>query len=289
MSKNVLICGATGLLGNPLRARFEGAGFRVVGAGFTKGAELMGDLRDPELASRLLDEASPDYVVNLVAATNVDQCERDPHAAYLANAKVVENIAEWVRGHGQAHLVQISTDQVYNGHDRQLNREHQVFLGNYYAYSKYLGERAALAAGATVLRTNFFGKSEVSGRVSFTDWLSQALRKGEGITLITDVFFSPLTINTVCDLIVRIAPQRRPGVFNMGSHGGMSKAEFGLAFAELLGLNADKISLSTSENFFQAYRPKNMLMDSGLFMESFGLSLPGLADELRSIKEEYAC
>src|SRR5256885_13003403 len=82
------------------------------------------------------NDLAPDVVVNLAGLTDVDECERKPQLAYLTNVRIVENLGQWIRdGGNKSYLVQVSTDQVYDGPGP--HKEHDVTLGNYYGFSKY--------------------------------------------------------------------------------------------------------------------------------------------------------
>jgi len=149
---------------------------------------------------------------------------------------------------------------------------------------------AEIAAGAvpsTVLRTNFFGRSRCAGRASFSDWLAGALRAHSPITVFDDVLFSPLSINTLCDMIARVLERRPQGVFNLGSRAGMSKADFAFALAQALQLPAGAMARGQSGASLRAYRPKDMRMDSSLFEQTMGLQLPALIDEIQSLRSDY--
>jgi len=281
----VLITGAHGLLGSTLAPHVASKGHTVATCSRTQG-DVRADLAVRAEVDAALDVAKPDVLINLVAHTNVDDCERDPQLAYRANVRVVENLANWVgRQHGAAHLIQISTDQLYDGPGP--HQEDEITLRNYYGFSKYAGELAA--AGGTVLRTNFFGRSERAGRTSLSDWVVGALRRGEAITVFDDVYFSPLGIRRLVDVLAMLVDDRRAGVFNLGSRDGMSKADFAFALADDLGLSTSAVRRGKSTDVsFAARRPGDMRMDSTRFEQTFGITLPTLREEISSLATEYA-
>ena len=157
MAIRVLLTGASGLLGSRLYPYLKECGFDIVGHGYTADSDVRCDLRCRESTNKMLDNVRPEVIVNLVALTNVDECEQDPQNAYLLNVRVVENIVEWIRSHSVVRLVQVSTDQVYGGKGPHF--EDDIALLNTYAFSKYCGELAARQVDGAVLRTNFFGDS----------------------------------------------------------------------------------------------------------------------------------
>lgn len=286
-ANRVLVLGAGGLLGADLVPILKASGFEVLTHGRSSG-DYQFDLDSCSLVNEMLKKINPDVIVNLVALTDVDRCEKEPNQAYIGNVRSIVNVADWVkRRNEQCQLIHISTDQVYDG--MGLHTEENVTLTNYYAFSKYAGELAALNVGATVLRTNFFGRSHCDKRSSFTDWLFGALLRKENIQVFDDVQFSPLSMNTLSKMIASVIRKKVSGVFNLGSHNGLSKADFAFAFADELSLPSAAMNRTTTEKvtFLKTYRPKDMRMDCALFERVMGVKLPDLKDEIKKVAMGY--
>lgn len=199
-TEKILLLGATGLLGSSLRSVLAEQGHLVFTHGRSEGADYLADISNQAATFQLLDEISPDVIVNLVGLTNVDRCEAEPAEAYLVNVKPVENICDWINQRSaNCHLVQISTDQLYDGNG--CNDEQDVKLTNTYASTKYQAELAASSVSSTILRTNFFGLSHCSKRTSLTDWLFESLSNGKknsglrGRVLQSPIDADPIKIN----------------------------------------------------------------------------------------------
>lgn len=288
MRMTILLLGSTGLLGSTLSPFLSSRGYEVKTHSRSEGAQYQADLNDPEEANKLLGKIQPDVIINLVGLTDVDLCETQPNQAYLVNVRTVENIANWIKQEKTScHLVHISTDQVYDG--ANLHTEEMVTLTNYYAFSKYAGELAAASVPSTILRTNFFGRSHCAKRVSLTDWLFRALSNSDPIQVFDDVLFSPLAMSTLSEMI-ELSVQKKPlGVFNLGSHEGMSKADFAFAFADELGLSTRAMKRTTTDQvtFLKTYRPKDMRMDCSNFENTLGAKLPLLRNEIKRVAKEY--
>jgi len=285
---NVLVTGATGLLGGELVPLLKRCGHNVTRLGRTLAADFNPDLSNYEETARALDQARPEVIINLMALTNVDRCETHPHEAYLQNVKPVENLRAWMLAADQpCHLIQISSDQVYDG--MGPHSEVELTIRNQYAMSKLAAELAAEAVPSTALRTNFVGRSLREGRKSFTDWLYGALRGGEAINVFDDVMFSPLRSHTLCSCIERVISDQPLGVFNLGSHDGMSKADFAFAFAAAIGApttNLVRNNVSTAPNLV-ARRPNDMRMQCEKFETRMSLKLPRLIDEIHLLAHDY--
>lgn len=287
-ARAVLIAGATGLLGSTLVPVLQGAGYHVVTQARSSHADYSADLSSKKEAFAMLNVVRPNTIINLVGLTSVENCEASPNEAYLANTKVVENIAAWIKDTNvNSHLIQISTDHVYNG--TRLNTEDKVVLTNLYAFSKYAGELAAAQVSSTILRTNFIGRSKTANRDGLTDWVYKSLTSGIDIQVLSDVFFSPLSMTTLAEMIQIVIERKVAGVFNLGSHEGMSKANLSFAFAKCLGLPTNHMSLieASQAKFLKAYRPKNMRMDCSKFENAFDVRLPNLSDEIERVAKDY--
>ena len=84
--------------------------------------------------------------------------------------------------------------------------------------------------------------------------------------------------------------KRKPnGVFNLGSHSGMSKADFAFAFAEELDITSRSMTRTTTDQvtFLKTYRPKDMRMDCSKFENTLDVKLPFLLDEIKRAAKEY--
>jgi dTDP-4-dehydrorhamnose reductase len=284
--QRVLITGATGLLGCTLAATLASRGWHVVRHG-RRGGDLSGDLTDARDAKQTIEQAGAECIVNLAALTDVDRCEAHPREAYLQNTRIVENLVAAIRRTQRTpYLVQISTDQVYDGPGP--HREEDVMLTNYYSFSKYAGEMAATGTPSTILRTNFFGASRVAGRASFSDWIVTALERGDAVRVFTDVWFNPLSIERLAAMIALVLERRVGGVFNLGSREGMTKADFCYVLAQTLGLATATMTRSESgAAALRAYRPKDMRMACDRFEAAFAVKLPTLRQEIESMRDCY--
>jgi dTDP-4-dehydrorhamnose reductase len=286
MSK-ILVTGSTGLLGGTLISVLESTDNTVITHAKNSDAETQADISDIKQTFELLDKIKPDIIINLVGQISVELCQENPNIAYLANTKTVENLVNWIESNKNCHLIQISTDHIYDG--KGPHSENIVTLTNNYAFSKYAGELAARRVQSTILRTNFIGRSKVAWRESLTDWVYRSLTNNKQVQVLDDVFFSPLSMLTLSNLIYLVVTEKPIGIFNLGSRKSMSKAKFDFEFAMHLGLNTKLMTCISSENasFLKAYRPRDMSMDCSKFEEKFCLKLPDLIDEMKIAAEDY--
>ena len=287
----VILLGAKGMLGSSLAPALRAIGHKVITQSRTDGADLCLDPFDKKALTDALIQYCPTAVVNLIAATNVDQCEIQPQIAWRANAGVVATLTDSIASvykqtKAKPHLVHISTDQVYDG--LGPHSEDEVNLINVYGLSKYTGELLASRVGATVLRTNFFGLSRCKGRLSFSDWLVLSFRERTPITVFDDIKFSALHIDTLCSIISHSIERRPAGIFNAGCRDSMSKAEFAFCIAKSLNLPTNQVTVGTSKDLaLKARRPLDMSLQVSLLENSLAMRLPSMQDEIEHTVKEY--
>jgi dTDP-4-dehydrorhamnose reductase len=286
--KKILVTGSTGLLGTALVLFLKKSGYKIVTNARAGGADFLVDLADNEKSYEMLSKIKPDLIINLASFTNVELCQEMCNIAYLANSRVVENLTDWIiKTSADCHLIQVSTDHVYDS--PELHIEGKVNLTNTYAFSKYAGELVASRVPTTILRTNFIGRSKVTHRESFSDWVYTSLTNGKEIQVLDDVYFSPLSINTLVEMIQLVIERKPVGIFNLGSHNGMSKADFSFFFAECLDLPTHTMSRieALQATFIKTYRPKDMRMNCSKFENTIGVKLPQLHDEIIRVAKDY--
>ena len=110
------------------------------------------------------------------------------------------------------------------------------------------------------------------------------MKSGMPITGLSDVIVSPLSMDTLSQLISLVLERRVVGVFNLGSRGAMSKADIIMDVARAYGAPVDTIKRGLSGGAgLGAYRPKDMSMDCRRFEAAFSVTLPWLKDEIANL------
>jgi len=283
----ILLLGASGMLGSSLGPFLQSAGHIVFRQSRSDGYDIKLDLLNDQDWINSLNQLQPDTVINLVAATNVDQCEQNPQWAFDANVGpllALKRASSFINR--CPHIVQISTDQLYDG--TGLHSESNVHPCNVYALSKFAAELAIAGYPATILRTNFFGLSRAEKRKSFSDWIIERMKAKKQITLFEDVFFSAIHLNTLCEYINIILARKTQGTFNVGSSDGISKAAFALELAGQLDLDTSSITIGSVKDLaLQACRPLDMRMNTTFFQETFAVSTPSITTEITKAADEY--
>jgi dTDP-4-dehydrorhamnose reductase len=285
----VLILGASGLLGRYVHAELSAAGLPASAQSRSPqhGIDHVFDPTVPAVLCQRLTEIRPDVIVNLTALTDVDSCNENLDEAYRVNTRIPETLAAWVTEcHRECRIIQISTDQLYFRAGYQ--DETDIDLVNAYALTKYAGEIALRGVPKhTVMRTNFFGRSLTPGRTSFSDWIHESLILSRPIRLAVDIEFNPLSLPTLAHYIAAVIARPVRGVFNVGSRGALSKHAFGVRFAHALALPPGCIAACNAEELnFRVRRPLDMRMDVRRFEACEG-PMPTFENEISRAARAY--
>lgn len=281
----LLLTGASGFLGSVLLDSLAGK-YEVVGCAHSQGGAQfhLCDLTDATAVKSLMREVQPDVVVHTAALTNVDVCEKEANQAFRLNVEATRYLSSFAMElAAPAKFVYISTDQVYDGQGPHV--ESDIAPNNVYALTKLWGEECVRQIpNSVVLRTNFFGFSS-RGPAGLIKAVIDAAHSSRGMTLFTDVLFSPLFIGHLSNIIVDVLDQDIEGVYNAGaSGGGVTKAGFVRSVIRRLNLSEANFKdgvLDDVELF--ARRPRDMRMDSKKLSSALGCQFPSIEDGLQCL------
>jgi len=291
----ILLTGASGLLGLNLGLHFAGR-HTIIGLVNEHGLPdvpfqwMKVDLGQPGAAVEAVRTAKPDAILHCAALANVDGCERMPELAQRLNAGVPGELAAEARRLG-IKLVHISTDAVFDGQlEGAYSETSPANPINVYARSKLEGEAAVLAAdpGAIVARVNFYGWS-LSGKRSLGELFFNQLYSGRRMNGFTDVWFCPLQVNVLAEILLQMVDKNLSGLYHTVSSECLSKYDFGCRIARQFGLDENLIDpVSWLDARLIAPRSPNLRLDTTRLEKALGAPLPGQAAGLQRFFDEYS-
>jgi len=284
----VLITGASGLLGANLTLEASNAGWGVVAICHQHPIQLddvvvyCRDLAASDVPQALFRETRPDVVIHCAAATNVDACERDPELAYKLNRDMARAVAKAAKSVG-AYLVHISTDAVFDGVKGNYSEEDQPRPINVYAESKLAGEQAVAKVhdGAAIVRTNLFGWN-AQDKASLAEWFLHNFRRGKPFNGFVDVWFSPILVNQLARVLLRMSERRLAGVFHVAGHDCMTKYDFGCALGDAFELDTGLLQpVSVDDVNLSARRSKCLCLKVDKIEVELGEVMPCIKDGIQ--------
>jgi dTDP-4-dehydrorhamnose reductase len=261
----VLITGGAGQVGTELHQVCESAGDDVTACSH---AQLDITSRDAVLGA--ITSLRPDAVVNCAAWTAVDACESEPERAFQQNALAVRWLREACTRAG-AHLVQLSTDYVFDGTlDRPYREWDAVGPRSVYGTSKLGGEREA-GADATVVRTSWVCGFQ-GGNMAKTVLRLAAERPT--LQFVNDQIGHPTFAADLAIMLRRLAVDRRAGVHHVTNGGAVSWFEFAQEVLRAAGDDPSRVEPVATADLQPprpAPRPANSVLDNAV------LRLAGIA------------
>lgn len=288
-----LVTGASGLLGLNfcLQTAGEHTVFGVVHQHALKGVPftvLSADLSQPGEVERIVEQAQPEVILHCAALANLDACEANPELAEHLNARVPGELAQAAKRLG-ARLVHISTDAVFDGQSGNYCETDLPHPINTYARTKLAGEHKVADSDpqALIARVNFYGWS-LKGVRSLGEWFVNNLSAGRYIYGFTDVFFCPLLVQQLSEILIKAVEKRLSGIYHVVSSESLSKDDFGRRLAHQFKLDETLITpVSWKVSGLQAVRSPDLTLNSTKLAEAFGETLPGQASGIQRFHELY--
>lgn len=287
----LFITGISGLLGQSA-ARLTNGRFEVSGC-YSKSSisinnvrALKLDITDMTSIEQALVDFKPDIILHTAAMTNVDECETNPTAANQTNVEATRNTASIAEKLG-AKLVHLSTDQLFDGTSAWMTEEDVPAPLNIYGNTKRLAEQVALEKCPTtlVVRTNFFGWG-MPPRTSFSDWIIQGLEQDQKLTMFSDVFYTPILMDHLVDVIIDLVDRGATGIFNVAGSERISKYGFALRTSDMFGYPSNNIQSASVDGFpFKAQRPKDMSLNTEKVSEFLKRPMPTVMEGLEALHE----
>jgi len=283
MSKRAVVFGSSGQLGVELVRELRSRGYTV--HGFERKAI---DITDRELVEKCLADLDPGVVFNAAAYNQVDVAEREPQAAYLANALGVRNLALACR-QVDSRFVHYSTDYVFDGTaGRPYLEDDPTHPLGAYAVSKLAGElyaQAYLDAPLIVRTSGVFGPGGLkTARGNFIELMLRlaAAPRQQPIRVVEDHVASPTYAPVLAARSLDLLERNCAGVFHVGGGTPISWFEYARLIFDSAGLHPQLQPTNEREYRTAARRPKYSAL-SNAKMESEGVeACPPLAEAVKS-------
>ena len=263
----ILITGSNGLLGQKLLHKLR-QDFSVELIAISKGENRVSikegytyfdlDITNNDAVAKFVSIEKPQVVINTAAMTNVDLCEDENKDCDALNVEAVRYLAD-ACVKVDAHLIQISTDFIFDGENGPYKEEDEPNPLSYYGLSKLKSEQVLQAHSVkwTILRTIIvFGVGENLSKGNIVLWAKGALEKGDPLNIIDDQFRAPTLAEDLADICILAAKKKALGIFNASGKDIMSIYEIVERIAKHYGNTTDNLNkISTATLNQTAGRP----------------------------------
>jgi len=272
----IFVTGANGQLGHELVRCVAAAGHTAIAS-----THESLDITNEQAVHAAIAEAQPNVVIHAAAWTAVDACESDRNKAMLVNGAATAFIANAAHAVG-AHVLYISTDYVFDGTKTSPYVEADIpNPTSVYGESKLAGERALSDTDAIVRIawvSGYHGANMVKTILR--------LRNEPQLRFVNDQIGNPTFADDAAAMIVRLAIEKRPGVWHITNQGIASWYDFAREVLLAAGQDANKVQpIATSE--LQpprpAQRPANSVLHNGALLAAGIQPLPDYRDALQRL------
>ena len=237
---------------------------------------------------KIIADFNPNLVINTIALTNIEFCERNPEYAHTINVLSAQNIATISHNIG-AKLVHISTDHIFNGSNSWNTEQTPASPVNVYADTKLSSETAVLksCSDALIVRTNFFGCG-TSVRESFSDWVINGLSSRTHMNMFNDVYFTPILVNDLIDIILNLVNINATGIYHIGGSDRISKYEFALMISDIFQCENAYIRSSSIDSMEHLVkRPKDMSLSCDKTQKALQIPMPRIRPSIVRLAEMH--
>ncbi len=251
----VLIVGASGFVGNALRAVY---GADAVGTYYSHPASGLRalDVRDPAAVRGLVDELHPEIILHPAAQPHVDWCEDHVQESFDVNVAGTRNVAQAARDAG-ARYVFFSSDYVFDGTAGPYREDAPTGPLNVYGRHKLEAERAiaAILPNHLIVRVCGVYGFEAQGKNFVMALLARAQRR-EPMNVPSDQWGTPTYADNLAAAVRELADSTPRGIYHLVGPTCLDRVSFARLACDVFGLDAGFLRPRTTAELGQrAPRP----------------------------------
>lgn len=271
------------------------------------------NILDKEVVFDAISSSTASLVLHMAAKTHVDGCEfdkkKDKEILALKSQKAREDVwkneqTAWaVNVFGTQNIVDacqktnkkiiyISTDFVFNGKKKFYTEEDKPDPLNWYAKTKYEGEKAVQESGVDyIIARSAYPYRAFFKRSDFVRGLIDKLQKNEKLNMVTDHIMVPTFIDDLVNALDVLIQRDEKGIFHIVGSQSITPFQATLKIAEVFDLDSSLVSKTTRREYFAGKAPRpfclNLKNDKigrlGIEMSSFDKGLRETKNQLGKI------
>lgn len=284
--------GSTGLLGHRTVDLALDSGHEVYSAyrteKYPKGNSVNLNLRNFKEIRKVIENIEPEAIINAAAFTDVDGCEKNPEKACEINSEAPKILAKVSDDIG-AHLIQVSTDYVFDGKKGNYIEDDPTNPRSVYGRSKLMGENNVKknCSRWTIARTSVLYGWEFKDKLNFATWLVKKLSEGNEIQIVDDQYNSPTLNTNLAEVLLEAAERSIEGLYHVACSSRVNRYEFSKKLAEAFNLDKSLINRTRMENMgWKAPRPKDSSLDVSKSQEIFDTKILNCENSLEKMWSE---
>lgn len=236
------------------------------------------NILDKDSVFKAISSSNASVVMHMAAKTNVDGCELDKkrdkeilgfnnvddrerawvkeQTAWAVNVFGTQNIVDACKKTSKK-IVYISTDFVFDGTKKSFSEESDPNPINWYAKTKYEGEKVVQQSGADFLIVRLaYPYRALFERNDFVRGIIARLQKGEGLSMITDHVMVPTFIDDLVNALDVLIRTEQKGIFHVVGSQKITPYDAAMGIASVFELDHSLISKTTRQEYFAGKAPR---------------------------------
>jgi dTDP-4-dehydrorhamnose reductase len=276
----ILVTGANGQLGwelGQLAANYPA--FKFV---FIDRSQL--DLSYPESFEKIIQNITPDCIINTAAYTAVDKSETEKEFAFTVNATAVQELAR-ISKELAIPFITYSTDYVFDGEATQpYPISTKVDPINYYGSTKAAGEKMAMEVNENtiIIRTSWVFSSHGN---NFVKTMMRLMKERPNLNIVADqkgrpTYAKDLAITTMKMIEAINAGKTIKGVYHFANMGETTWYDFADKIKAIAGLDCVLNPVETKDFPTPAKRPSYSVLDTSKIEQDLAIDIRHWEDAL---------
>lgn len=308
MKTKILATGLTGLVGSRFTELFSDV-YDFEHLSLTHGIDIL----DKEMLLERIISSPANTVIHMAAKATVDGCEADKEkdkqilefknteekekawrkekTAWAVNVFGTQNVVEACQK-ANKKIIYISTDFVFDGTKRSYTEEDIPNPINWYAKTKYEGEKLIQSSGLNFIIVRIaYPYRAMFERNDFVRVLMARLQKSERVSAVTDHIMVPTFIDDIANALDVLINLGQNGVFHVVGSQSITPYDAAIKIAGEFGFDPSLITKTTRREYFKGKAPRpfclslknDKIAKLGIEMSSFELGLKEIKNQLDRI------
>lgn len=300
----ILGTGLTGLVGSRVTELLNSA-YEFEFINLENGINIL----DKKSIFNAVSSSQASIIIHMAAKTNVDGCELDrqrdkeilnfkdqskkeevwinEQTAFAINVFGTQNVIEACQAFNKK-IIYISTDFVFNGQKKFYSEEDLPDPINWYAKTKYEGEKLVQNSGLDFIIVRLaYPYRALFERYDLVRVLISKLQKQEKLNMITDHIMVPTFIDDIANALDVLIQREEKGIFHVVGSEPITPYNLAIKIAKEFNLDASLISKTTRSEYFatKAARPfcLNLKNDK---ISKLGAEMLSIDAGLREVKNQ---
>lgn len=226
------------------------------------------EITDNNAVKKIINKYNPGTIINMMAMTGTNSCEKDPLKAFAINSIAVAYLSKLCEKNKIA-LVQPSTHAVFDGKKDDYYTEDDLPNPiNVYGASKYMTECFTKNFCSRYYIPRFpvlFGnrKNNLSLMYLSVNKVMETIKLGDELKVADDKIDSPTYVKDVASGIMSLLEEEKPfGIYHLSNSGKVSYYDFIIKFLDMTNTDGQIVRAKDKDFDSLGYKPLKTAMKS---------------------------